>query len=166
MSLLSTIRSLCPRIFIILPNWFAKPRCCRQLDLAASDTGGKILFFLPSAEVGLGSPMPAAWQFGGSSASLRVYSDFSLFFVSKSCIKEGLLHSSKTKAAQSMRKAYRNFTNSLLKFKSFIKGCEATAINFGVSFSLIIAFKVALALDQGNFILYYLSTARFCLHIN
>lgn len=78
----------------------------------------------------------------------------------------GLLHSSKTKAVQSMRKAYKNFTNSLLKFKSFTKGCKITAINFGVSFWSTIAFELSLALDQGNFVLHYLVTAGFCLHIN
>lgn len=49
-----------------------------------------------------------------------------------------------------MRKAHQNCTNSLLKFKSVIKGGKITAINSGMSLGLVIAFEVTLALDQGN----------------
>lgn len=49
-----------------------------------------------------------------------------------------------------MRKAHQNCTNSLLTFKSLIKGGKITAIKSGISLGLVVAFEVTLALDQGN----------------
>lgn len=75
------------------------------------------------------------------------------WFLTLLCLKElhrGLLYSSETNTAQSMRKAHQNCTNSLLKFKSIIKGGKITAVNSGMSLGLVIAFEVTLALDQGN----------------
>lgn len=75
------------------------------------------------------------------------------WFLTLLCLKElhqGLLHSSETNTAQSVRKAHQKCTNSLLTFKSLIKGGKITAINSGMSLGLVITFEVTLALDQGN----------------
>lgn len=49
-----------------------------------------------------------------------------------------------------VRKAHQNCTNSLLTFKSLIKGGRITAINSGMFLGLVIAFELTLALDQRN----------------